>query len=206
MKHLYIEGKSDWTLILLHGMGGRETDLLELSTMVDSHANILAFRGNVIQENQTRFFKRLAHNVYDDESLKEEGTQLYNQIVACSETYSFDVSKAIFIGFSNGANMAAYVMLNIDTDIAGAVFLHPAYHTSMIADVSLLGKSFLITAGARDMVALAGEAYQLKKHLELRGGSTEVKLNDGPHAIMSEELMEAHVWFMNVKKEREADE
>lgn len=206
MKHLFIEGKSDWTLILFHGMGGRETDLLEFSTMVDSTANILAFRGNVIEEDQTRFFKRHAHNVYDDENLKQEGGVLHNELIKCSAQYGIDLKKSIFIGYSNGANMAAYLTLNVDVDVAGAVFLHPAYHSSLISDVSLLGKSYLITAGARDMVALAGDAYQLKKHLELRGGSTEVKLNDGPHAIMSEELMEAHVWFLNVKKNFEDDE
>lgn len=206
MKHLYIEGKSEWTLILLHGMGGRETDLLEVATMVDSRANILAFRGDVIQNDQTRFFKRQSNNVYDDESLKYEGARLHEEIVSLSETHNIDLKKSIFIGFSNGANMASYIMLNIENDIAGAVLLHPAYHSTMMADVSLLDKRFLITSGARDMVALAGDAYQLKKHLELRGGTTEVKLNDGPHAIVSEELMEAHVWFMNFKKMHEADE
>lgn len=203
MKHLFIEGESDWTLILLHGTGGRETDLLEFSTMVDRRANILAFRGNVIQDDQTRFFLRHAHNVYDDESLEQEGHLLHDALIKCSEIYDIDLKKSIFIGYSNGANMAAYYTLNIESDVAGAVFLHPAYHSSLMSDVSLLGKSYLITAGARDMVALAGDAYQLKKHLELRGGSTEVKLNDGPHAIMSEELMEAHVWFLNLKKSLE---
>ncbi len=203
MKHLYIEGESNWTLILLHGTGGRETDLLEFSTMVDRKANILAFRGNVIQDDQTRFFTRHAHNVFDDDSLKHEGQLLHDALIKCTEEYGIDLKKSIFIGYSNGANMAAYLTLNIESDIAGGVFLHPAYHTSLISEVSLLGKSYLITAGARDMVALAGDAYQLKKHLELRGGSTEVKLNDGPHAIMSEELMEAHVWFLNLKKSLE---
>lgn len=204
MKHLYIEGKSEWTLILLHGMGGRETDLLEVATMVDSRANILAFRGNVIENNQTRFFKRLAHNMYDDASLKEEGQRLFDAIQKCSEEYDIDLSKAIFIGYSNGANMASYVLLNKPLDLAGAVLMHPAYHSELTEPVSLLNQSFLITAGARDMVALAGDAYQLKKLLEIRGGDVTVKLNDGQHAIVSEELMEAHIWFMRVKKQREA--
>lgn len=204
MKHLYIEGKSDWTLILLHGMGGRETDLLEVATMVDSRANILAFRGSVIENNQTRFFKRLAHNKYDDESLKNEGGRLYDELQKCSQEYNIDLSKAIFIGYSNGANMASYLLLNQPLSLAGAVLMHPAYHSEQIESVSLLDQSFLITAGARDMSALAGDAYQLKKHLELRGGDVTVKLNDGQHAIVSEELMEAHIWFMRVKKEREA--
>lgn len=203
MKHLYIEGKSEWTLILLHGMGGRETDLLEVATMTDSHANILAFRGNVIENNQTRFFKRHAHNQFDDESLKEEGGRLYNAINECSKAYNINLSKAIFIGYSNGANMAAYILLNKPLNLAGAVLMHPAYHSGLKESVSLLDQSFLITAGARDMTALAGDAYQLKKQLELRGGVVTLKLNDGQHAIVSEELMEAHIWFMRVKKQRE---
>lgn len=204
MKHLYIEGKSEWTLILLHGMGGRETDLLEVATMVDSRANILAFRGNVIENNQTRFFKRLAHNKYDDASLKEGGQRLFDAIQKYSQEYDIDLSKAIFIGYSNGANMASYLLLNKPLDLAGAVLMHPAYHSELTEPVSLLNQSFLITAGARDMVALAGDAYQLKKLLEIRGGDVTVKLNDGQHAIVTEELMEAHIWFMRVKKQREA--
>lgn len=82
--------------------------------------------------------------------------------------------------------------------------MHPAYHSELTEPVSLLNQSFLITAGARDMVALAGDAYQLKKLLEIRGGDVTVKLNDGQHAIVTEELMEAHIWFMRVKKQREA--
>lgn len=203
MKHLYIEGKSDWTLILLHGMGGRETDLLEVATMVDNQANILAFRGNVVENNQTRFFKRLAHNKYDDASLEEEGQRLFDSIETCSQEYGIDLSKAIFIGYSNGANMAAYMLLNKPLNLAGAVLMHPAYHSELIGPVSLLDQSYLITAGARDMVALAGDAYKLKKHLELRGGAVTIKLNDGQHGIVSEELMEAHIWFMRVKKQHE---
>ncbi len=204
MKHLYIEGKSEWTLILLHGMGGRETDLLEVATMVDNQANILAFRGNVVENNQTRFFKRLAHNKYDDASLKEEGQRLFESIETCSKEYNFDLSKAIFIGYSNGANMAAYMSLNHPLNLAGAVLMHPAYHSELTESVSLLDQAYLITAGARDMVALAGEAYKLKKLLETRGGDVTLKLNDGQHAIVSEELMEAHIWFMHVKKQHEA--
>lgn len=204
MKHLYIKGKSEWTLILLHGMGGRETDLLEVATMVDNQANILAFRGSIIENNQTRFFKRLAHNKYDDESLKIEGERLFDALQKCSEEYNINLSKSIFIGYSNGANMAAYMLLNHPLNLAGGVLMHPAYHSELIQPVSLLGQSFLITAGARDMTALAGDAYKLKKQLELKGGSVTIKLNDGQHAIVSEELMEAHIWFMRVKKEREA--
>lgn len=80
MKHLFIKSRQEEateTLILLHGTGGRETDLLEVAAMVDSEANILSLRGEIDEHGQSRFFKRLSEKEFDEESLKEEGDKIF---------------------------------------------------------------------------------------------------------------------------------
>ncbi|WP_411842682.1 alpha/beta hydrolase [Salinicoccus sp. HZC-1] len=202
MKHLFIKGKnnSNRTLILFHGTGGRETDLLEVATMVNGSANVLALRGSVEEDGQARYFKRLSSHQYDEESLKEEGDRIASEIKHLAAEYDLDLAKAIYLGYSNGANMAAYLLLNHDIPVAGGMLMHPAYRSELINNGILLQNSVLITAGARDMMATAGEAYELKKHLELKGAAVEVKLTDGGHEIVSEELMEGHVWYLKVEK------
>lgn len=201
MEHLFIKGKndSDRTLILFHGTGGRETDLLEVATMVNGSANVLALRGAVEEEGRARYFKRLSSQEYDQESLEEEGGKVASAIRNLAAEYELDLAKAVYIGYSNGANMAAYLMLNHDIRVAGSLLMHPAYRSELIDENILLESRVLITAGARDMMATAGEAYELKKHLELKGAAVEVKLTDGGHEIVSEELMEGHVWYLKVE-------
>lgn len=200
MEHLFIKSRnqSDRTLILFHGTGGRETDLLEVAAMVNASANVLALRGAVEENGQTRYFKRLSPREYDQESLRGEGVKTATLIRELASEYELDMEKAVYIGYSNGANMAAHLLLNHNLPVAGAMLMHPAYRSELIEKEILLRSSVLLTAGARDMTATAGEAYELKQSLELKGASVEVKLTDGGHEIVSEELMEGHVWYLKV--------
>lgn len=203
MKHLYIKSRkenSKETLILFHGTGGRESDLLEIATTVNGEANVLSFRGEVDENGQTRFFRRLSARQYDEDSLKEEGDKLYGELMKLSTEYDFELSKAVLIGYSNGANMAAYLLLNYDLNIKGAMLMHSAYRSEEIGKRMLIGTEVLLTAGAQDMVATAGESYALKKTLENKGANVTVKLTDGAHEISPMELMEGHVWYMPIKK------
>ncbi|CAM4341094.1 alpha/beta hydrolase [Lacicoccus alkaliphilus] len=205
MEHLFIKGKNEspYTIILLHGTGGRETDLLDVAATVDANANVLSFRGNVDENGRTRFFKRLSPKEVDEDNLAEEGRRLYDKLLECEKDYGFDLRKSIFIGYSNGANMAAHLLLNYDLYALGAMLLHSGYRSEQIKKVDLTRTNVLLTAGARDMVTTAGEAYQLKKAFELKGAIAEVKLTDGGHEIVPDELMEGHVWFLGLKREVE---
>lgn len=101
MKHLYIKSRKEnakETLILFHGTGGRETDLLDVATTVNSEANILSLRGDVDENGQTRFFKRLTPKQYDEESLKEEGDKIYAELKKLSAEYNFELEKAVLSG------------------------------------------------------------------------------------------------------------
>lgn len=203
MKHLYIKSRKEnakETLILFHGTGGRETDLLEVATTVNSDANILSFRGDVDENGQSRFFKRLSVKEYDQDSLKEEGDKIAAEIKRLSIEYNFDISKAVLVGYSNGANIAAYLLLNAGLGVKGAMLMHSAYRSEMIGKGMLFDTEILLTAGAQDVTATAGESYTLKKALENKGANVTVKLTDGAHEISPMELMEGHIWYMPIKK------
>ncbi|CEA03222.1 Putative hydrolase MhqD [Jeotgalicoccus saudimassiliensis] len=202
MKHLYIKSRNEAakeTLILFHGTGGRETDLLDVATTVNSEANILSLRGDVDENGHTRFFKRLTPTQYDEDSLKEEGGKIYGELKKLSEEYNFELEKAVIIGYSNGANIGAYLLLNYDLNVKGAMLMHSAYRTDTIGTGMLFDTDVLLTAGAQDMTATAGEAYTLKRKLENKGAKVSVKLTDGGHEISPMELMEGHVWYMPIK-------
>ena len=203
MKHLYIKSKVEEnveTIILLHGTGGRETDLLDVAAMVDSDANVLSLRGEVDENGQSRFFRRLSANEFDEASLKEEGDKIYNTLKDLSKTYDFELSKSIIIGYSNGANMGAYLLLNYDLGLRGAMLMHTAYRSETVGKGMLFDTDVLLTAGAKDMAATAGESYTLKKKLEDKGMNVTIKLTDGGHEISPMELMEGNIWFMPIKK------
>lgn len=203
MKHLYIKSRKEnakETLILFHGTGGRETDLLDVATTVNSEANILSLRGDVDESGQTRFFKRLTPKQYDEESLKEEGDKIYAELKKLSAEYNFELEKAVLIGYSNGANIGAYLLLNYDLNVKGAMLMHSAYRSDTIGKSMLFDTEVLLTAGAQDMVATAGEAYTLKNKLENKGAKVSIKLTDGAHEISPMELMEGHIWYMPIKK------
>lgn len=201
LKRIFIKGneKRDITLILLHGTGGRETDLLHIAATVDLNANVLAYRGEVLEGEQTRFFERLNLRTFDEDSLKNESEKLFNQIVADSQEFGFDLTRTVLIGYSNGANIAAHMLLNHKTKFLGAMLMHPGYFSEQVSDVDLSHLNVLLTAGARDAMTTAGEAYKLKQLLEARGAKAEVKLTDGSHEIDPMEPMEGHVWLLGVK-------
>src|SRR5699024_897708 len=203
MKHLYIKIRKEnakETLILFHGTGGREKDLLEVATTVNSDANILSFRGDVDENGQSRFFKRLSVKEYDQDSLKEEGDKIAAEIKRLSIEYNFDISKAVFVGYSNGANIAAYLLLNAGIGVKGAMLMHSAYRSEMIGKGMLFDTEILLTAGAQDVTATAGQSYTLKKALENKGANVTVKLTDVAHEISPMELMGGHIWYMPIKK------
>src|SRR5699024_11761404 len=149
MEHLFIKSRSgsDRTLILFHGTGGRETDLLEVAAMVNGSANILALRGAVEENGQARYFRRLSPREFDQESLRGEGMKTASLIRELSSLYGLDMTKEVYIGYSNGANMAAHLLLNHALPDAWAMHMHHAYISDLNAMEHLLRYNCLTTAG-----------------------------------------------------------
>src|SRR5919107_5926568 len=99
-------------LLLLHGTGGNEDDLIPVGQMLSSSASLLSPRGKVLENGMPRFFKRLAEGVFDIKDLKFRTKELADFVKEASEFYHFNLNRTIAVGFSNGANIAASLLLS----------------------------------------------------------------------------------------------
>ena len=127
MKHLFQKGKdsSKPTLLLLHGTGGTELDLLPLAGKIDEEASVLSVRGNILENGMPRFFRRLAEGIFDEEDLVYRTKELNQFLDEASQKYEFDRENVIAIGYSNGANIAASLLFHYPGCFKAAILHHP---------------------------------------------------------------------------------
>lgn len=197
MKHLFNEGdtSNDTTLLLLHGTGGTENDLLSLAEMIDPTASVLSVRGNVLENGMPRFFKRLAAGVFDEEDLIKRTEELNNFITKASQDYGFNRDKVIAIGYSNGANIAASLLYHYDDALRGAILHHPMVPRRGIELPDLSGTNVFITAGKQDPMCPPEESEDLHEMLENAGADVETFWMDGGHQLVREEVEKAKEWY-----------
>src|SRR4026209_2924110 len=123
--HDCVPGSSSRTLLLLHGTGGNERDLIPLGRELDPNASLLSPRGKILENGMPRFFRRLAEGVFDLEDLKARTHELADFVLAAAREYGFDAGRVFAAGYSNGANIAASSLLLRPGMLAGAVLLRP---------------------------------------------------------------------------------
>src|SRR2546430_11130249 len=109
--HEFVPGSSNRTLLLLHGTGGNERDLMPLGRELDPNAALLSPRGKILENGMPRFFRRLAEGVFDLDDLKIRTNELADFVAAAAEHYKLAADEIIAIGYSNGANIAASMLL-----------------------------------------------------------------------------------------------
>ncbi|MDP9254855.1 MAG: alpha/beta hydrolase, partial [Verrucomicrobiota bacterium] len=109
--HEFVSGTSERTLLLLHGTGGNEHDLIPLGRELDPAAALLSPRGKVLENGMPRFFRRLAEGVFDLEDLKKRTHELADFVVAETQHRKFAADQIVAVGYSNGANIAASMLL-----------------------------------------------------------------------------------------------
>src|SRR6266850_726626 len=123
--HEFVPGTSNRTLLLLHGTGGNERDLIPLGRELDPNAALLSPRGKVLENGMPRFFRRLAEGVFDLEDLKYRTNELADFIAAAAQHYGFASDNVVAVGYSNGANIAASILL-LRPEILSAAILFRA--------------------------------------------------------------------------------
>src|SRR5260370_6129170 len=123
--HQFVPGSSSRTLLLLHGTGGNENDLISLGRALDSDANLLSPRGKVLENGMPRFFRRLAEGIFDEEDLIRRTHELADFIEQASTKYGLNRQNLLAVGYSNGANIAGSLLLLRAGTLAGAVLLRP---------------------------------------------------------------------------------
>src|SRR5689334_15480729 len=109
--HDFVPGSSSRTLLLLHGTGGNERDLIPLGRELDPDAALLSPRGKILENGMPRFFRRLAEGVFDLEDLKYRTNELADFVTAAAQHYGFALDNLVAVGYSNGANIGASMLL-----------------------------------------------------------------------------------------------
>jgi phospholipase/carboxylesterase len=197
MKHIFNKGTNPTkpTLLLLHGTGGNELDLLPLAGRIDDEASVLSVRGNVLENGMPRFFRRLAEGVFDEEDLIFRTYELNQFLDEAAEKYQFDRNNMIAIGYSNGANIAASLLFHYENALKGAILHHPMVPRRGIELPDLTGKSVFIAAGTNDPICSPMESSELQSLLEKANAEVELHWENRGHQLTFEEVEAAAKWY-----------
>jgi len=181
--HSFLPGRSARTLLLLHGTGGNETDLIPLGQSLDPEASLLSPRGKVIENGMPRFFRRLAEGIFDEEDLIRRTHELADFIEQASVTYAFDRKNLLGVGYSNGANIASSLMLLRPNTLIGAALLRPMVPIVPETLPDLRGASVLVAAGQYDPIAPVQETRNLADLLRSAGADVTVSFENAGHGL-----------------------
>lgn len=151
-------------LLLLHGTGGNEDDLLPLGKALAPDRALLSPRGKVLENGMPRFFRRLAEGVFDEQDVIKGAHELADFIVEAGKAYR--LAKPIAVGFSNGANIAAAILLLRPEALSGAILLRAMVPLAKPPQADLAQKPVLIISGASDPIIPASNANQLATMLK----------------------------------------
>ena len=183
------------TLLLLHGTGGTEDDLIPLGKELASDASILSVRGKVLENGMPRFFKRLEEGVFDLEDLKMRTNELAEFILKSSPKYGFDLKRMVAVGYSNGANIGASLLLKHPEVLAGAILFRAM--VPFVPDVlpDLSKKSIIILEGLHDPIVSRREAESLMKMFSNARCDVTLKWQDSGHNLTQEDIVLAKKWL-----------
>ncbi len=181
--HQFVPGSSQRTLLLLHGTGGNENDLLSLGRALDPHASLLSPRGKVLENGMSRFFRRLAEGVFDEVDLVLRVRELADFVGEAAAHYGFHAGKVIAVGYSNGANIAGGLLLLRPEVLSGAVLLRPMVPLVPDRLPVLGGVPVLICSGLHDPIVPPENARTLVDLLCKAGATVTVENENAGHGL-----------------------
>jgi phospholipase/carboxylesterase len=183
------------TLLVLHGTGGDENDLVGIAQSIAPGAAILSPRGNVLENGAPRFFKRLAEGVFDPVEVRTRGEELAEFIRAAITKYALDAAHIFAFGFSNGANIASTVMFIEPELLQGSILFRPmvVFEPADIPDLS--GKYVLISSGRMDPIVPTDNVKRLVEMFQSSGAEVSLNWQAGGHRLSPSEVREAAEWL-----------
>jgi phospholipase/carboxylesterase len=190
-----VESADPRTLVLLHGTGGNERDLVELATAIAPGVRLLGVRGQVLENGMPRFFRRLAEGVFDEADLTQRAGDLAAFIGAAAMEYGFDPARVMAIGYSNGANIAAAVMLLHPGVLSGGVLFRSM--VPLVPDTlrALSGVRVLLAEGQLDPIVPRENALRLATLLRQAGADVALHWEPSGHALTNGDLAAARSWI-----------
>jgi phospholipase/carboxylesterase len=195
--HRYLPGEDESgpTLLLLHGTGGNEEDLIPLGQELVPGAAILSPRGKVSEFGAPRFFRRLAEGVFDHEDLLFRTHELAGFVEAAAEEYGFDPSKVVAVGYSNGANVAASIILLHPGLLRAAVLFRAMVPFEPEVTPDLSGMPVFMAAGQMDRMIPRDNTQRLADILTEAGADVDLRWRNVGHPLTYEEVGEAKQWL-----------
>ncbi|WP_410770448.1 alpha/beta hydrolase [Fontibacillus sp. BL9] len=197
MKHIFQQGTSSEApvLVLFHGTGGTERDLLPLAGMISPQSSVLSVRGNVLENGMPRFFKRLAEGVFDEEDLVFRTKELNDFLDEAAVSYGFNRRNLVAVGYSNGANIAGSLLFHYGDALRGAILHHPMVPRRGIALPDLSGAPVFIGAGRNDPLCPPQESEELERLLGGAGAAVTLHWEASGHQLTSSEIDAASAWY-----------
>ncbi|MHC5227353.1 alpha/beta hydrolase [Enterococcus sp. LJL99] len=181
--------------ILLHGTGGDENSLKKLAYFFDSDATILSFRGTIEEDGMKRFFKRKSLNQFDYESLEKESDRLLNKIYMISQQERIAVEEWTILGYSNGANIAAHILLERESLLQQAILFHPMSLGVDTQSFPITAKKVWLSIGKNDPIVPEKSAVALAKQFKSRGAQVDMFYTESGHQVIMDELAAAKQWL-----------
>ncbi len=192
----YVPGEAPRALLLLHGTGGNESQMLSLGRELDPEAHLVSIRGTVSENGMLRYFKRLAEGVFDRKDLAKKSEELAAFIEGVKKEHSLE--HVIGVGYSNGANMLLHVICTHPSLLTGAVLLRPMSGALPDSTAPLGGLPVHIGAGEQDSMIPSGDAKKLDSILRSAGATTSLRITPNGHSLGEDDIAHAREWLMSV--------
>ena len=195
--HLFVKGWSpdSRTLLLLHGTGGDENDLLPLGKAIDPSASLLSLRGRVLENGAPRFFRRLAEGVFDEEDVVKRSHELAEFLESAIAKYAINTDELTLVGYSNGANIASAMILLGIAPFARAILLRAMIPLTNSPSPKRRPGNVLILEGERDPIAPSSQGEELAKRLRATGADVEILIQPSGHELSAQDVEAARRWL-----------
>ncbi len=187
------------TLLLLHGTGGDENNLVSLGGALEPHANLLSPRGRVLENGMPRFFRRLAEGVFDEADVKARADELAVFVTQAANLYGFAEDDVTAVGYSNGANIASAAMLRHPKLFRAALLLRPMvpFEPETLPDLS--GVPIFLGAGRRDPIVPTENVERLAEMLKAAGAEVTLHWENTGHGLSDRDLQAARRWLAGLE-------
>jgi phospholipase/carboxylesterase len=197
--HEFIPGDSPRTLLLLHGTGGNERDLIPLGHELDAKAALLSPRGKVLENGMPRFFRRLAEGVFDLQDLKYRTNELAEFVTAAAQHYEFATDQLVAVGYSNGANIAASTLLLRPQLLPTAMLFRAVVPLHPEKEPNLSSVRVWIGAGDQDPIVPPSDTERLAEVLRRAGADVTIHFAKAGHGLTNNDVEAARHWIGELK-------
>ena len=186
--HVFQKGASSRTILVMHGTGGDEHNILPLAKALDPDASVLSPRGMHLEGGMNRYFERYPDGTFNEQSIEEAVSDLAEFVSSAVQEYGIDASNIFATGFSNGANTAAAIMVRHPELLVGAALFGSTIPFAEVERVNLAGKRIWLANGDQDSYAPVDVSARWVEQLADFGAEVTWLRHSGGHQISQDHL------------------